>query len=124
MKRPIYTIKNEQSKFHLQLFDEKENLILTGKGFDTFRECEKFLATLRVHLCFQTNFSRSKNMGGQYGFEIRTCWDDLISTSSWFATRQERENAMAKAFEANKNAVFIHTSIHSKAPNLKLQEVA
>jgi hypothetical protein len=124
MKRPIYTITQEQLKFHLQLFDEKENLILTGKGFDTFRECEKFLATLRVHLCFQTNFSRSKNMGGQYGFEIRTCWDDLISTSSWFANRPEREDAMEAAFKANKDAIFIHTNIHQKAPSLELLEVA
>ncbi|PCJ63944.1 MAG: hypothetical protein COA58_15040 [Bacteroidetes bacterium] len=124
MKRPIYTISQEQSKFSLQLFDEKENLILTGKGFTTFKECEKFLATLRVHLCFQTNFSRSKNMNGQYGFEIRTCWDDLIATSSWFADRQEREEAMQQAFSANKDAVFVHTSIYQKTQSLELLEVA
>lgn len=124
MKRPIYTIHQENSTFLLQLFDEKENLILTGKAFNTFKECEKFLATLRVHLCFQTNFSRSKNTSGQYGFEIRTCWDDLIASSSWYANRQEREDAMQQAFALNKDANFVHTSIYQTAPEPMLLEVA
>ncbi|MFT4597984.1 MAG: hypothetical protein ACI95K_000802 [Lentimonas sp.] len=124
MKRSIYTITEKNDQFFLQLFDEKENLILKSKSFETFQLCEKFLATLRLHLCFQTNFSRSKNMSGQFGFEIRTCWDELIGSSMWFASRQEREDAMQLAFHLNKDAVFVHTSMYQKAPPLDLRVVA
>ncbi|MDB4107564.1 hypothetical protein N8368_02765 [Bacteroidia bacterium] len=124
MKRPTYTISEIDSQFRLQLFVEDASLILESKCFNTFRECEKFLATLKVHLCFQTNFCRSKNDGGQYGFEIRTCWDDLIAQSSWFADRIEREDAMNLAFTANKTAEFIHTSVFIAPVNNDLLEVA
>lgn len=120
MKRPIYTISEVDSKFQLQLFSNNSILILESKPFNSFKECEKFLDTLRVHLCFQTNFSRSKNISGQFGFEIRTCWDDLIANSSWFSSRSEREEAMNTAFNANKNAVFVHTSIYRKTPLLEV----
>lgn len=123
-KRPIYTIENSEGKFTLHLYSEDSFLILKSKPFDSFKLCEKFLDTLRVHLCFQTNFSRSKNLAGQYGFDIRTCWDDLVASSTWFADRNEREAIMKLAFDANKNAVFVHTSIYKEVQDLDLQEVA
>ena len=124
MKRPIYTITENASEYRLQLFNSDAILILESKTFDTYRACEKFLDTLRVHLRFQTNFSRAKNMTGQYGFDIRTCWDDLIASSAWFSTREEREFIMEGVFAANTDAVFVHTSIFQSAPELILQEVA
>lgn len=124
MKRATYTISKSNEQFKLQLYSANTLLILESKPFDTFRACEKFLDTLRVHLCFQTNFSRAKNRAGQYGFDIRTCWDDLIASSSWFTSRQEREEIMQSTFYANKNAVFVHTSITQKSESSSLQEVA
>lgn len=124
MKRSIYTIAENNGQFILQLFDEKENLILTSKSFESFALCQKFLATLRLHLCFQTNFSRSKNISGQFGYEIRTCWDELIGSSTWFASRQEREESMHTAFRLNKDAVFVHTSMYQQTPSLNLRVVA
>ena len=126
MKRPSFYITEKSAQFHLQMQDENELLLLTGKAFCTFRECEKFVDVLRVHMRFQTNFSRSKNMAGQYGFEVRTCWDDLIAKSAWFNSREDREKAMQAAFVANTNAVFVHTSMYNAVPSIgdKLQVVA
>ncbi len=113
MNRPIYTIAKSEDQFRLQFFKNSSHLLLESCTFDSFKACEKFLDTLRVHLCFQTNFSRCKTSDGLYAFEIRTCWDDLIATSTGFATRQEREEVMLHTFDANKNAVFVHTSIYT-----------
>lgn len=113
MKRPTFYIQESNAQFRLQMQDENELLLLSSKSFDTHRECEKFVDTLRVHMRFQINFSRSKNMAGQYGFEVRTCWDDLIATSAWFSSREDREAAMQSAFDANTNAVFVHTSMYN-----------
>ncbi len=124
MKKSTYTITKRNEQFRLQLYTADALLILESKPFDTFRACQKFLDTLRVHLCFQTNFSRAKNRAGQYGFDIRTCWDDLIASSSWFARRKEREEIMQSTFDANKNAVFVHTSFSLKRESTVLQEVA
>ena len=124
MKSSIFTIIEKDHEFKLQLFDVNENLLLTSKGFSSFNKCQDFMATLRVHLCFQTNFSRCKNMSAEYGFEIRTCWDDLIASSEWFASREERSLAMEAVFRANKNAVFVHSNIFRKAADFRLEEVA
>lgn len=112
MKRPTFYIRENNAQFHLEMQDENGLQVLQSKEFDKARECEKFVDVLRVHMRFQTNFSRSKNMAGQYGFEIRTCWDDLIATSAWFNNREDREAAMQGAFDANTNAVFVHTYMH------------
>lgn len=112
MKKSIYTIIENEALFMLNLKSEEDQLILSSKSFNSFRECEKFLDTLRVHMCFQTNFCRSKNAEGMFGFEIRTCWDDLIAQSKWFSSRADREEAMRLAFDGNKSAVFMHTPMY------------
>lgn len=116
MKRPTVYIQEINSLFRLQMHDGNEFLLLQSKSFGTPRECEKFVDVLRVHMRFQTNFTRCKNMAGHYGFEVRTCWDDLIATSVWFANREEREAAMQRTFDANTLAVFVHTSICAVKP--------
>ncbi len=116
MKRPTVYIQEINSLFRLQMHDGNEFLLLQSKSFETPRECEKFVDVLRVHMRFQTNFTRCKNMAGHYGFEVRTCWDDLIATSVWFANREEREVAMQRTFDANTLAVFVQTSICSVKP--------
>ncbi|MBT8326093.1 MAG: hypothetical protein KJP21_00130 [Bacteroidia bacterium] len=108
MKKPTYTIIEHEDGFNLRLLNENDELILGSTNYTTFKECEKFLATLKVHMCFQTNFCRTKNAKGKFGFEIRTCWDDLIAISNQYETRNEREEAMLEAFDSNKKAVFIY----------------
>ncbi len=108
MKKPIYTIIEHEQGFNLRLLSEEGELILGSNNYASFRECEKFLATLKVHMCFQTNFCRTKNAGGKFGFEIRTCWDDLIAISKQYETREEREEGMHEAFSSNKKAVFMY----------------
>ncbi|MBT6236624.1 MAG: hypothetical protein HOI49_11120 [Bacteroidetes bacterium] len=115
MKRPIFYIQENNAKFHVKMHDQNDLLLLVSKSFETYRECEKFVDILRVHMRFQTNFSRRKNIAGQYGFEIRTCWDDLIATSAWFNSRQDREDAMQAAFDANTDAVFVHKTMRPVA---------
>ncbi len=125
MKRPTFYIQESKAQFLLKMQDENELLLLSSKKFNTALECKKFVDILRVHMRFQTNFSRSKNIVGQYGFEIRTCWDDLIAKSAWYNTRQDREVAMQTAFDTNKHAVLVscrHDRILSIVRNL--QEVA
>ncbi|MFB1004723.1 MAG: hypothetical protein QMC70_11375 [Bacteroidia bacterium] len=126
MKRPTFYIQESKAQFLLKMQDENELLLLSSKTFNTALECEKFVDILRVHMRFQTNFSRSKNRAGQYGFEVRTCWDDLIAKSAWFNTRQDREAAMQAAYDANTHAVFLHTDMHKMIPSVgsSLQEVA
>lgn len=116
MTRPTVYIQKFDSLFRLQMHDVNQFLLLQSKSFETARECENFVDVLRVHMRFQTNFSRCKNMAGHYGFEVRTCWDDLIATSAWFANREEREAAMQRTFDANTLAVFVHTSMHTAKP--------
>lgn len=112
MNKPTYHIERKNEQYTIQLHDQKHLFILESTVFSDFRTCEKFLDGLRIHMCFQTNFSRCKNDSGLFGFEIRTCWDDLIATSAWFADRNEREDAMQRAFQSNKNAIFIHTQMY------------
>jgi hypothetical protein len=123
MKRPIYTIEERDANFHLELYDPSVNLLLTSKSFTTFKECQKFVDVLRLHMRFQTNYVRSKNDTGQYGFEIRTCWDELIAVSTWFATLEERADAMLTAYDCNEIAAFVHTNIYTESP-LHLSKVA
>ncbi len=106
MKKPIYNITRSDSMFQLQLFDNYKNIVLTSKTFNTYQECSVFFDTLRVQMRFQTNFFRSKSKDGLFGFEIRTCWDELIASSSWFATRDERASAMQKTFDTNRMAIL------------------
>ena len=125
MKRPTFYIQESKAQYLLKMQDENELLLLSSKTFNTAIECEKFVDILRVHMRFQTNFSRSKNMAGQYGFEVRTCWDDLIAKSAWFNTRQDREAAMQSAYIANTHAVLA-TYRHEMTSSVdrNLQEVA
>lgn len=127
MKRAIFYISESSSKFHLCMKNEHQLVLLRGKEFDTERECEKFVDILRLHMRFQTNFNRTKNMSGRFGFQIRTCWDDLIAESLWYNTREDREAAMQEAFDANADAVFAHTSMYNISPSMgggSLQGVA
>jgi hypothetical protein len=114
--KPLFQIEKNNSSYKLQMFDENEHFILESKAFKDYKSCLEFLDRLRIHMCFQTNFSRCKNDHGLFGFEIRTCWDDLIASSGWYISREKRENAMNKAFQCNKEAIFIHTKIHTKKP--------
>ncbi|MDB4161741.1 hypothetical protein N9772_05185 [Bacteroidia bacterium] len=125
MKRPTFYIQESKTQYLLKMQDENELLLLSSKTFNTAIECEKFVDILRVHMRFQTNFSRSKNMAGQYGFEVRTCWDDLIAKSAWFNTRQDREVAMQSAYIANTHALLA-TYRHKMVPSMgrNFQEVA
>jgi len=124
MNRPTFYIQKNNTQYALQLHDAQDNLLLSSKFFADFRRCEKFLDELRVHMCFQTNFSRCKNQQGLFGFEIRTCWDDLVASSIWFTSRKERETAMQVTFQANKNAIFIHTRMHKTRVREHISEVA
>ena len=114
MMKPTFQITKNKSRYTLQMYDEGEHFILESKAFYDFKSCLDFLDRLRVHMCFQTNFSRCKNNQGLFGFEIRTCWDDLIASSGWYISREKREYAMNKAFQCNKEAIFIHTNIQTK----------
>jgi hypothetical protein len=112
--KPIFQITKIKSRYTLQMYDEGQHFILGSKAFDDYKSCIDFLDRLRVHMCFQTNFSRCKNDHGLFGFEIRTCWDDLIASSGWYISREKREYAMNKAFQCNKEAIFIYTNIQTK----------
>lgn len=112
--KPLFQIEKNNSSYSLQMFDKNENFILKSKIFKDYKSCLDFLDRLRIHMCFQTNFSRCKNNHGLFGFEIRTCWDDLIASSGWYMSREKRENAMNNAFQCNKEAIFIHTKIYTK----------
>jgi hypothetical protein len=124
MNRSTFIIDKSTSSFNIELFSAEDFLLVRSKPFDTLRECEKFIDTLKVHMCFQTNFCRSKNKAGQFGFEIRTCWDELIGCSLWFQTREGRELAMEQAFLANKSAVYVEKKIYLSTPHVALQGVA
>ncbi len=124
MKKSTYVIRKKEEKYSLQLFNENKIFMLESKNFDSYKSCKKFLDILRVHLYFQTNFSRSKNRAGQFGFEIRTCWDELIASSSWFSSREERESFMSATFKCSKNAVLEDTPSIYSTKILPLQEVA
>lgn len=114
MKKPTFRIQEENSAYTIQMYDDKSHFVLDSKEFTNYKSCLEFIDRLRVHMCFQTNFSRCKNDQGLFGFEIRTCWDDLIASSAWYISREKREDAMNKAFQCNKEAIFIHTNIHTK----------
>ncbi len=124
MNRSTFIIEEQNEKFTIELYSKNDFLLVRSKPFDSYKECEKFIDTLKVHMCFQTNFCRSKNRAGQYGFEIRTCWDDLIGTSLWFQTRTGREEAMEETFLANKDAVHIGKKMHSQPAEAVLLGVA
>jgi hypothetical protein len=112
MNRSSFIIDNSNGNFNLELYSADDFLVIRSKPFATRLECEKFMDILKVHMCFQTNFCRSKNRTGQYGFEIRTCWDELIGCSLWFQTREDRELGMQQAFVANKDAVYIDKKVY------------
>ena len=116
MNRSSFIIENSNGNFNLELYSADDFLMVRSKQFSTLHECEKFIDILKVHMCFQTNFCRSKNRSGQYGFEIRTCWDELIGCSLWFQTREDRELAMQQAFVANKDAVFVDKKVYVQVP--------
>jgi hypothetical protein len=116
MNRPSFIITKSNGNFNLELYSADDFLMARSKPFATLRECEKFIDILKVHMCFQTNFCRSKNRVGQYGFEIRTCWDELIGCSLWFQTREDRELAMQQTFVANKDAVYVDKKVFVQAP--------
>jgi uncharacterized protein YegP (UPF0339 family) len=113
MKRPTFTINQNNFGYEISLLDPNKEIMLTSKKHPNYKSCEKFLATLKVHMCFHSNFCRTKNMVGKYGFEVRTCWDELIATSRMFNSREEREDGMQDVFKANKDAIFTHTSIQA-----------
>lgn len=108
MNRPSFTIQPQELGFSMLLIDPRGEEMLRSKKFPSYSTCEKFLSDLKVHMCFHSNFYRTKSPGGSYGFEIRTCWDELIATSRSFETREEREAAMQLTFKINKHAVFMH----------------
>lgn len=112
MKKPTFRIREENSAYSIQMYDDKSHFVLESKEFTNYESCHEFIDRLRVHMCFQTNFSRCKNDQGLFGFEIRTCWDDLIASSAWYISREKREKAMNIAFQCNKEAIFIHTMLH------------
>jgi hypothetical protein len=116
MNRSSFIIENSNGNFNLELYSADDFLMVRSKQFSTLHECEKFIDILKVHMCFQTNFCRNKNRSGQYGFEIRTCWDELIGCSLWFQTREDRELAMQQAFVANKDAVFVDKKVYVQVP--------
>ena len=112
MKKPTFRIQEENSAYTIQMYDDKNHFLLESKEFTNYESCQEFIDRLRVHMCFQTNFSRCKNDQGLFGFEIRTCWDDLIASSAWYISREKREKAMNIAFQCNKEAIFIHTMLN------------
>ena len=114
MKKPTFRIQEENSAYTIQMYDDKNHFLLESKEFTNYKSCQEFIDRLRVHMCFQTNFSRCKNDQNLFGFEIRTCWDDLIASSAWYISREKREKAMNIAFQCNKEAIFIHTTLHIK----------
>jgi hypothetical protein len=117
MKKPTFRIQEENSAYTIQMYDDKNHFLLESKEFTNYKSCQEFIDRLRVHMCFQTNFSRCKNDQDLFGFEIRTCWDDLIASSAWYISREKRERAMNIAFQCNKEAIFIHTPLHEKDDN-------
>ena len=117
MKKPTFRIQEENSAYTIQMYDDKNHFVLESKEFTNYKSCQEFIDRLRVHMCFQTNFSRCKNDQDLFGFEIRTCWDDLIASSAWYISREKRERAMNIAFQCNKEAIFIHTPLHEKDDN-------
>ncbi len=116
MNRSSFIIENSNGNFNLELYSADDFLMVRSKQFSTLHECEKCIDILKVHMCFQTNFCRNKNRSGQYGFEIRTCWDELIGCSLWFQTREDRELAMQQTFVANKDAVFVDKKVYVQVP--------
>ena len=114
MNKAYFTIARNDITFAVQLFTADHQPLLVSKHFPTYRSCERFIADLKLHLCFHANFYRTKRTSGAYGFDIRTCWDELIATSTPYFTRMDREDAMQTVFAANKEAVFIHTSIQQQ----------
>jgi hypothetical protein len=117
MKKPTFRIQEENSAYTIQMYNDKNHFLLESKEFTNYKSCQEFIDRLRVHMCFQTNFSRCKNDQDLFGFEIRTCWDDLIASSAWYISREKRERAMNIAFQCNKEAIFIHTPLHEKDDN-------
>ena len=59
--KPLFQIEKNNSSYKLQMFDENEHFILESKAFKDYKSCLEFLDRLRIHMCFQTNFSRCKN---------------------------------------------------------------
>lgn len=106
MNKAYYTISNQDLIFRLELYSEDGDLLLRTKKFPTYKSCSKFLQSLKVHLCFQVNFLRTK-MGDAYNFQIRTCWDELIAEGESQPYFSLREEAMQKVVAASKEAVFL-----------------
>ncbi len=106
MNKPFYTITENDNRFCLELFDRNCNLIIASKAFERYKDCYEFLDRVKLHMCFQTNFCRKRFDNGCFGFEVRTCWDDLVAESKQYLTRQEREDGMLDALNASKNAQY------------------
>jgi hypothetical protein len=104
MSNAFFYLERTELGFRINLTNFNGQTILLGKEVEAKHDYKKNLQSLKTHLCFQTNYSRVRNLDDSYAFEVRTCWDELIGESISFATRLERDNAMDEIFSSNKVA--------------------
>lgn len=104
MSSPFFYVQKSQIGFSINLTNFSGETVLIGKSVDSKYDFNKCLQALKTHLCFNSNYCRTRSADGYYSFEIRTCWDELIAQSILFESRDSRESTMHEVFSANKVA--------------------
>ena len=112
MNNAFFYLQHTTEQFSVNLTNFLGETILLGREIDKKFDYRKQLQALKTHLCFHSNYHKTKSCKGFYGFEIRTCWDELIAQSIFFETREERDNAMNEVFQANKVAELKEIALH------------
>jgi len=117
MNNAFFYIEQADSNFKINLTNFNGQTILIGKEMDSKFGYKKYFQSMKTHLCFQTNYNRIRNLDGTFGFEVRTCWDELIGESISFTTRDERDAAMTEIFNSNKVAELREIALKPYIPS-------
>lgn len=107
MNTPFYSIEKLTNGYQIELCVERGFPLLTSKQFNSLEEAQDLLQQIRLHVNIQTNINRKTYNDGTFGFEVRTCWDDLLAVSQTYYSRNDREEAMIKTLELSKKARFV-----------------
>jgi hypothetical protein len=107
MYTPVYSIQKSTKGYQIELCLERGNPLLTSKPFSSLAGAQDLLQQIRLHVNIQTNFNRKTYEDGAFGFEVRTCWDDLLAVSQRYYTRKDREDAMIRTLELSRKAQFV-----------------
>ena len=102
----VYTISQDYKGYVVTFITKEGDALLNSLPFECINKAPDVIQKVKLHICFQSNFVRKTYGLNAFGFEVRTCWDDLVAESIIFNTRQEIEEAMYDAQNASKKAQY------------------